>query len=244
MKVLLNYGGGVNSTALLLQMHAQECWNRHEIHVVFSDTGCEWPETMEYIEDYAKPFCDAVGWPFVVVESKLGSLYDYCVKVKILPSRRYKWCSDKFKHRPLARYAKEFQPDIKVIGIDGGEDHRAKSNDPKVRFPLVEAGIDRDGCIRLIKKAGFPVPMKSGCYFCPMQRKDAWYWLREKHPGLFEKAVKVERIGIGESGREFYLATNTMTVDKWVKNHRPKLTADQVSLGLDPDDELPCFCTT
>ena len=136
MKVLLNYGAGVNSTAMMIKAAEQECWQGHEIHCVFSDTGCEHPETMEYIKDHAAPFCKDVGFELVIVSGYqegtrfYPGLIDYCKQYNMIPSRRFRWCTDKLKVRPIRKYQGKFRPDIALIGIDAGEEHRANSDDP------------------------------------------------------------------------------------------------------------------
>jgi hypothetical protein len=83
------------------------------------------------------------------------------------------------------------------IGFDAGEEHRAKINHNKGvenRYPLIEAGLNRDDCIKLIKSHGLEVPRKSGCFICPFQRVTEWKELRRKHPNLYCKAVTLENI--------------------------------------------------
>ncbi|MBV5330383.1 MAG: hypothetical protein JZU65_22585, partial [Chlorobium sp.] len=60
------------------------------------------------------------------------------------------------------------------------------------RWLLIEHGIDREGCVKLISDAGLIVPPKSGCWFCPFQRKGQWTRLRREHPELYCKAQKLE----------------------------------------------------
>jgi hypothetical protein len=63
---------------------------------------------------------------------------------------------------------------------------------PDADRPLVEAGIDRTECVRIIEAAGLDVPQKSGCYICPFQRASQWRRLWELHPDLFERAARLE----------------------------------------------------
>lgn len=249
MKVLLNYGAGVNSTAMMLKCTEQKCWNQHEIHVVFSDTGCEHPETMEFIKDHAIPFCSQAGFKFVIVhgfregEKRYPSLRNYCSHYKMIPSRRYRWCTVKFKIWPINQYAECRKFDLSLIGIDAGEEHRATEKDG-TRYPLVEAGMDRQDCITIIKNAGMPVPRKSGCYICPFQRKDQWAFLRRDHPELFQIAVDLERASQKAHEKDFYLSSNKkLPLEEWLKDYQPKERADQARL-FEPDKDMPCFCTT
>ena len=35
--------------------------------------------------------------------------------------------------------------------------------------------------------------MKSACFYCPASKKPEILWLREQHPDLLERAVRIER---------------------------------------------------
>jgi hypothetical protein len=79
-----------------------------------------------------------------------------------------------------------------LLGIDAGEKHRAKAfNDNE--FPLIDLGLDRADCARLIQAAGLPMPRKSGCWFCPFQGKAEWMSLLRQHRDLFLRAEALEQ---------------------------------------------------
>ncbi len=81
------------------------------------------------------------------------------------------------------------------IGFDAGEPTRPKPSrelDIFNEFPLMEEGLDRKRCEKYIKKAGFPIPRKSGCYFCPFAKKKDFEDLRDNEPGLWCKTKKLE----------------------------------------------------
>jgi hypothetical protein len=59
-------------------------------------------------------------------------------------------------------------------------------------YPLIDLGITRPDCIKLILEAGLPVPIKSACFFCPASKKWEVFWLAAEHPDLFLKALKLE----------------------------------------------------
>ncbi len=103
---------------------------------------------------------------------------------------------------------------VKAIGLDAGEGHRLTWLPPTTPddggerlsrerwldrhyfvywYPLMEWGHDREACRKIIAAAGLPVPMKSACYFCPASKKAEIHWLREHHPALLERALRIER---------------------------------------------------
>lgn len=185
-KVYVSYGGGVNSTAMMIMLKKQGV----EFEAVFVDHGGDYPETYEYVQ-----LLQDKGYPITVIKAKIEGhdLYEYCWDKEVTPSRMLRWCTDKFKIRPLVKYCEK--PCIQYLGIDAGEAHRAKpSQNSKIEnmFPLVEEGIDRDGCKKIIEEAGLPLPRKSGCYFCPFQRLSDIRRLRDDEPDLWCKTLKLE----------------------------------------------------
>ena len=195
----LSFGAGVNSTALLLLLKDEG----YEFETVFADTGVEWPETYEYIEYLrSKGFEIKVIKP--TVEGRFNSLYDYCLHYKILPSIHWRWCTYKFKLRPLWKYFKK--PCVVYIGISYDERHRALPNGKyfskreanlvrriKVKYPLIEWRLTRRDCARIIKEHGLKLPSKSGCWICPFQTKKQLLRLQTLHPELFKKLIELEK---------------------------------------------------
>jgi len=184
----LSYGAGVDSTAILAliklgKLEGIEC-------AVFADTGAEQPETYAYLE-YIKLLSPI---PIITISAKQGSLLKFCEERKILPSRAFRWCTDKWKHRPLAKYAKEHDIGEWVIGIDAGEEKRVlrwKSKEG-FSFPLINMGFDREACQAVILDAGWKLPIKSGCVFCPFTRMGEWGRLAREHPERFKEVCIME----------------------------------------------------
>ncbi|MCK5608999.1 hypothetical protein KAR91_44405 [Candidatus Pacearchaeota archaeon] len=198
---ILNCGGGVNTGGLL----AMACNGELEIdYIIFADTGVEWPETYLWIDKIAKPTAKEIGAEFITVKGSAQSfdnLYDFSWHYEMFPIRMNRWCTDKFKARPIHKWIKdkllnEWPEDTEInqmIGIDAGEAHRAKEGKVfPITYPLVERGITRKGCKKLIKDQGWPIPIKSGCYLCPFARVGQLKILFQTHPELFEKAQALE----------------------------------------------------
>jgi hypothetical protein len=186
MQNYLSYGGGVNSTAMLLLL-LDEGW---EFEAVYVDHGCDWPETRKYVAWLSKQMPITTIRPMV---EGFSTVYDYFWHYKMVPSRTLRICTDKFKIRPLHRYFQ--RPCFDLIGFSSDEAHRAKflvRDGITTRYPLLEYEIDREGCKRIIREHGLPVPPKSGCWFCPFQRIAQWKKLRKDYPELFCRANQLE----------------------------------------------------
>lgn len=184
----LSLGGGVNSVALMLWLldHGIE----HE--AVYADLGSDYPETRVYVE-----MLRGKGYPVTILDTRRAgkTLTEWCLHYGVMPSRMMRWCTSAWKVEPLARYF--VRPAIVYIGIDAGEFWRAKpmgTREIEYQYPLIEEGIDRDGCKRLIEGHGLPVPAKSHCFVCPFQLKRDFVTLYKQHPELYEQVKQIEEV--------------------------------------------------
>ena len=187
-------GVGVNSIAGILH-YGLDSYDE----ILFSDTGSEKPETYEYL----KFLNEEKKWNITIINDHYGkSLYDYYFGKKTYPTPAFRDCTGKFKIDPIKRYLRKkygkkeiFLSDI-FIAYD--EYHRMKTSDvkyQKLNYPLVKDKIDRNECIQIIKDAGYPIPIKSGCFMCPFSKKSDWIDLKNNHPELWQDALKLERLG-------------------------------------------------
>lgn len=73
-------------------------------------------------------------------------------------------------------------------------------------YPFKEAGVGLAEVRAILEDSGLGLPpyyewrSRSGCYFCFYQQIGEWQGLRERHPGLFEKAKGYEKV---ENGRKY-----------------------------------------
>lgn len=204
----VNFGGGVNSTALLLILHDRGIrpdW------VLFSDTGSERPETYENVERVAA-WSREVGFPFETVRwvrrtGEFESVHANALRTGYLPSKAYGYsgCTYKWKIQPMAKWRKAhgFETSVVAIGYDAGEKRRVQKvvkacssaeYDPSLAllwYPLIAWEIDRTACEAVITARGWTT-VKSSCFLCPHMREDEWQSLRTEHPNLFQVALDVE----------------------------------------------------
>jgi hypothetical protein len=109
---VLSYGGGQDSTAILLKLiHDNEFrikYAPNRLLVIISDTGDEHKETYEYIE-YIKRMCEKVEIDFVHLTTDYGFHYDnwqslrgfYNLKKTVGSKAFPKTCTDKLKIQPI-----------------------------------------------------------------------------------------------------------------------------------------------
>lgn len=240
--ILVSFGGGTNSTAMLIGM--QERGIRPD-YITFADTGGEKPHTYEHIKDMDK-WLKGVGFPTITVVKKVrrdGSiltLEDNCLEQNMLPSIAYgfKSCSLKYKVAPQDKFFnnnddirklwKEGKRATKYIGYDYGESHRVKDYDDnkyKVEFPLVDWKWTREDCVKAIERSGLPQPMKSACFFCPSSKATEIREMAVLYPDLMDRCLTMEKNAhltqVKGLGRNFawsqLIATDDMFADSYIE---------------------------
>ena len=215
MNHVLAFGAGVDSTALLtIELNRDKACEligitRNELDekfpkvdaVVFSDTGAEYPETYENIEKASK-ICLQAGLKFRTVRKDGESMIEWLDRlgnIPLLPSAGHV-CSLKFKGEVLNKWAEaEYEGDIRwSIGIEANEGHRVKrikvqkGSRHTHKHPLVDLGLTRDDCKRIIEKLWHSEVQKSSCFFCPFLSLPEIKTLHDDYPELWEKAKQIE----------------------------------------------------
>lgn len=217
----VSYGGGVQSTALLV-MAAQR---QIEFDLfLFANVGddSEHPDSLRYVREVAMPYAREHGIDLVELhrepmkgrwagqrETLWGRLMHPDSRSLPIPVRMSggapgtRSCTADFKIRVVGkelkrRGATDENPATVALGISVDEIERAKPGiDPMAPYqrrvyPLLDAGFSRTDCKRLIGEAGLPVPGKSSCFFCPFHDKEAWRALKRDTPDLWEKSCHLE----------------------------------------------------
>ncbi len=223
MSAYWSYGGGVNSTAGIILTLTDDRFAdlRGGLRVVFCDTGAEMPETLCYVQYFGAWLKREHGIEMEYLRPAAGDLITYCHRYQIIPSRLRRWCTREFKVGLLEPWAASLGADTALIGFDAGEMDRADKRTPydnprfTKRYPLIEADIDRAGCLRIIAATGLELPRKSGCFCCPFGSKKHYEDLQTYHPDLFQQACDLEETGQGFA-RGFYLKDKPLR--EWLQN--------------------------
>lgn len=218
----ISYGGGVQSTALLV-LAVQRVIDFNEF--LFANVGDDTEEqgTLDYVREVAMPYAAEHGIALRELsktrkDGTVETLFDkltrpgsrslsipYRSKADGPPMSRS--CTAEFKVRVLGRWlrahgASKDNPATVGVGISLDEIQRAsgkkRTDYENVVYPLIGIGEDtglkmrRQDCIALIRDAGLPVPPKSSCWFCPHHTLSAWADQRREQPEVFERSCQLE----------------------------------------------------
>lgn len=218
---VVSYGGGTNSTAMLVGLHERD---KRPDAITFADTGGEKPNTYQHIK-IVNAWCLQIGFPEITIVRGSqpqqvidGTLYNECLRKGMLPSKAYGFssCSIKWKIDPQQKFDREFAAansinlsDLtRLIGFDADEPNRVTRAKEKAhlrpnreRYPLVEWNWGRDECKAAIARAGLPQPGKSACFFCPSNKKHEILALKREHPDLLASALEMERKALAGEGQ-------------------------------------------
>lgn len=215
---VISYGGGVQSTALLVLAVAGELGRVDA--ALFANVGddAEHPDTLRFVREVAIPFGRAGGVPVIHLQhAGRDGTWETLMRRLLRGSRSIpipvrmpdtgapgtRNCTQTFKVNVLAKWLKARgvstrHPAEVAIGFSWDEAHRVGKADRNPWqtpiYPLLDRRLTRADCARLIARAGLPVPPKSSCFFCPFHKPSTWATMRRDRPELFERSVHLEQL--------------------------------------------------
>ncbi len=212
----ISYGGGVQSTALVVLAAT----GRIEADVaLFSNVGddSERKKTLRYVREVAIPWATERGFPIEEIwrtkrdgtpETLYGQLTKPGTRTVNIPVRMANGapgnrnCTHTFKRKVVEKWLKEHgasatNPATVLIGFSTDEIERVNVGRAEPHevpaYPLLDLGLSRSACEHIISDVGLPIPPKSACYFCPYKTAGQWAEQRRDEPEEFWKSVALER---------------------------------------------------
>jgi hypothetical protein len=200
---VISYGGGVQSTALVV-LAMSEGWDVDEIvHVDLLDA--ESPATREYVRYFREWLQREYGRDITVIERNMyRDMLDNSAFTPVPWHGRCekfmlkRQCTREYKVAPLARYLYDRYPAGRIglmLGISVDEYHRMRdSSAARIEhvYPLVDRRLTRWQCRDIIERAGLVVPWKSSCWFCPYRSIRSQWALVQRYPDLAGMAQALE----------------------------------------------------
>ncbi len=213
---VISLGAGVQSTTMALMAAHGEIGPMPDC-AIFADTQSE-PKAVYRHLDWLEG-----QLPFPVHRVTVGSLREQIILAMTGSARMdgrppfftksggmlRRQCTHDFKILPIERKVRELlglrkgqrgpkHPVVEQwIGISCDEAIRMKPSRRsyiKHRWPLIEIGKSRHGCIGWCAVNGYPRPPKSACTFCPFHDDVAWRRQRDDDPEAFADACEIDRV--------------------------------------------------
>jgi len=197
-RVSVWYSCGVTS-ACAAKIVREQC--KRPIDVIYCNTLMfEHPDNIRFMRDTEEWIGQRIK---ILRSSKYDNIVDVFLRTGWLVGHNGARCTLELKRRPREEYC---QPgDIDIFGFDADEVKRSiqfSQNNPELnlRYPLIEAGLNKQDCINMLLQAGIKLPAmyelgfkNNNCRICVKGGMGYWNLVRIRFPDLFYLMCWVER---------------------------------------------------
>lgn len=216
---VISLGAGVQSTTMALMAAHGEITPMPDC-AIFADTGWEPKAVYDHLAWLMSP--NVLPFPVHVVRAgnireslltnttgqKFAAIPWHLRNPDGTAAMGRRQCTNEYKLVPLHRKVRELigllprkrgpkQVVARVwIGISTDEIQRMKMSRKRYvehRFPLVDARMNRNDCLRWMEKNQYPKPPKSSCIGCPFHSDAQWREIRDGNPAEWADAVEADR---------------------------------------------------
>ncbi len=159
---------------------------------------------------------------------KLRPIYDF---LETWISKNYGY--PKGRKAAFKAFAQDYGKINMLIGIAKGEEKRCadptkdtmkwRKESIKTLYPLINLGLDRQGCQEYMKSLNEVVPPPSNCVLCPFMNDVELLWLYRFMPDHFEDWVRIER---NKMTKWAHLGDKNLGV--WGKKTLPEVLAEAI----------------
>ena len=218
---VLSYGGGTQSTALLLMALKGEINGVIPDYIIFSDTGWEPKSIYDWVNKVNDHIKEKYGKEIIITNGgniredtlraaetgeRVASMPFFTLSDKGEKGIIMRQCTMEYKIQPVNKKVREllgYKPRQKVKelvhvwkGISTDEIQRVKPialSWQEAEHPLVDiANVDRSACITYVEREGLGTPAKSSCIGCPFHDDVTWREMKLNDPVSFADAVEVD----------------------------------------------------
>ena len=218
---VLSFGGGTQSTALLLMALKGEIEGVIPDYIIFSDTGWEPKKIYDWIEKVNSHIKEKYGREIIFTsggniredllesaknKTRSASLPFFTKDEEGKKGMVLRQCTAEYKIAPVKRKVRELlgykagQRVKEVVhmwkGISTDEIQRVKpiaDSWIEAEHPLVDnIMMNRSNCIAYVEREGLGTPEKSSCIGCPFHDDRTWLEMKRKDPKSFEDACYVD----------------------------------------------------
>lgn len=220
---VLSYGGGTQSTALLLMALKGEINGVIPDYIIFSDTGWEPKSIYDWIDKVNNYIKKTFEREIIFtnggnIREDLLNAVKHGKRVASLPfytlnddgerGMVMRQCTMEYKIQPIKRKIKELlgykkNERVKEIvhmwkGISTDEIQRVKPMKEKwlvAEHPLVDiVNMDRSACVAYVEREGLGTPAKSSCIGCPFHDDTVWLEMKKHDQKSWNDAVYIDKM--------------------------------------------------
>lgn len=256
----ISFSGGRTSAAMLRWV--LDAGLQPDVHVLFSNTGKERPETLDFIHECETRWPVQVHWLEYAGSSKEYREVDYAsasrngepfealiTKRKYLPNPVTRFCTEELKIRVMRNWmlAHGYEHWTNIVGIRADEPRRvakmkAASESSKERWeidlPLARAGVTEVDVLSFWKAQPFDLHLKTwegNCDLCMLKARAKKFRIIQDNPGCEQWWIDREK----QVGARF--TKNGPDYEGLAKEAR---SLPQVRIEDAPDEDMvTCFCT-
>jgi Phosphoadenosine phosphosulfate reductase family len=220
---VISYGGGTQSTALLLMALKGEINGVIPDYIIFSDTGWEPKGVYDWINKVNNHIKKNFGKEIIITNG--GNIRDDiiegCKTGKRFASIPFftkdkegnigmakRQCTNEYKIQPVNKKIREllgYKPRQRIRevvhiwkGISTDEIQRVKPSRVSwqiAEHPLIDVvNMDRSRCIAYVEKEGLGTPPKSSCIGCPFHDFNMWRDMKLNDPESWKDAVYIDNL--------------------------------------------------
>ena len=187
------------ASAVTTVLHAIRYGTDHE--AVYCRVEQEHEDNLRFLDDFQRAF----GIPVKIIrnEKYQGSIYDVFLKKGYIKNEYGAPCTLHLKKDMRKEYQRP--DDIQAFGYTSEEQDRADrfidaNNDVHESFPLLDIGLTKHDCLRMIHKARIELPImyklgyqNNNCVGCVKGGMGYWNKIRKDFPLQFKRMAEIER---------------------------------------------------
>lgn len=227
---VISFSGGRTSAYMLRRI--LDAGRQRDVHVIFADTGQEFPETYAFVREVSGRWDVPIHWVH-----RPGYFTQLITDKKFLPNPVARFCTTELKLKPIGKWMvmQGYAEWDTVVGIRADEKKRvATMRERGLLVPLADAGVTRADVMAFWKAQPFDLqlqPHESNCTLCFLKGVGIRQRIMRDHPETAEWWIAQEQ-RIGGRFRSDAPSYSDLVAD---------ITA-QPELGFD-DSLVECYCT-
>ncbi len=247
-QVIISFSGG--RTSALMLKHFVDSHNGKlpkDMHVVFSNTGKEMPQTLDFVEECSEKFGVKINWVEYCKDNRM-KIVDYKTasrdgqpfaelidKKKHLPNPTMRFCTTEMKITPMKLFAKNILGYeagwINCVGLRYDEGHRVKRlNGMREKFfteaPLYNAKIAKHHVFEYWQKSNWDLQLQNvdgstpagNCDLCFLKGQKTIQTLMRQNPGMEKWWIEQEKKTF--NGRQPFFRRDRASYAKLSQNNK------------------------